>query len=141
MQEITDGKLVAGLFRHDTSRAFDPQLHTHAVIANKVLGEVGKFTALHNDAIYRGKMLAGKVLAGKIYRNELAKNLPELGYTIEWRGKVGAALQLTAQLMLCHIAALPLWRRGTLARGACRLTVAGRDVRRIAGQTRSSALA
>lgn len=84
IEVITGGKLIAGLFRHDTSRALDPQLHTHAVIANMVMGEDGKFTALHNDAIYRGKMLAGE-----IYRNELAKSLTELGYTIERRGRDG----------------------------------------------------
>ena len=29
-------KTVAATFRHDTSRNLDPQLHTHAVIANMV---------------------------------------------------------------------------------------------------------
>jgi conjugative relaxase-like TrwC/TraI family protein len=84
MEVITGGKLIAGLFRHDTSRALDPQLHTHAVIVNMVLGEDGKFTALHNNAIFT----AVKV-GSEIYRNELAKNLTELGYTIERRGKDG----------------------------------------------------
>jgi len=32
----TGGKLIAGLFRHDTSRALNPQLHTHSVIINQV---------------------------------------------------------------------------------------------------------
>ena len=29
-------RMVAATFRHDTSRNLDPQLHTHAVIANMV---------------------------------------------------------------------------------------------------------
>lgn len=82
IEVVTGGKLIAGLFRHDTSRALDPQLHTHAVIANMVMGADGKFTALHNDEIYRGKMLGGEV-----YRNELARNLQEIGYQIERKGK------------------------------------------------------
>ena len=31
-------KMVAATFRHDTSRNLDPQLHTHAVVANMVQG-------------------------------------------------------------------------------------------------------
>ncbi|MBT9247968.1 relaxase domain-containing protein (plasmid) [Gemmobacter fulvus] len=82
IEVVQGGKLIAGLFRHDTSRALDPQLHTHAVIANMVMGADGKFTALHNDEIYRGKMVGGEV-----YRNELARNLQEIGYQIERKGK------------------------------------------------------
>ena len=32
--------MVAGTLRHDTSRNFDPQIHTHCVIANMVWGEL-----------------------------------------------------------------------------------------------------
>lgn len=78
------GKMVAGLFRHDTSRALDPQLHTHAVIQNMVLGEDGKWTALSNEEIYRNKMLIGA-----IYRNELAQNLERAGYAVERVGHDG----------------------------------------------------
>ena len=35
-------KMVAATFRHDTSRNLDPQLHTHAVIANMLQGGDGK---------------------------------------------------------------------------------------------------
>lgn len=84
--EITQvpGKMVAGLFRHDTSRAMDPQLHTHAVIQNMVLGEDGKWTALSNEEIYRNKMLLGA-----IYRNELAQNLEKAGFEVDRVGKDG----------------------------------------------------
>ena len=78
------GKMIAGLFRHDTSRALDPQLHTHAVIQNMVLGEDGKWTALSNEQIFRNKMLIGS-----IYRNELAQNLEKIGYEVDRVGKDG----------------------------------------------------
>lgn len=84
IEVVEGGKIIAGLFRHDTSRALDPQLHSHAVIANMVLNPDGKWTALRNDDIFRGKMLAGE-----IYRNLLARDLHELGYTIERRGRDG----------------------------------------------------
>ena len=38
-------KTVAATFRHDTSRNLDPQLHTHAVLANMVQGRDGKWAA------------------------------------------------------------------------------------------------
>jgi conjugative relaxase-like TrwC/TraI family protein len=81
---VKGGKILAGLFRHDTSRALDPQLHTHAVIPNMVLNPDGKWTALHNDEIYLTKMLGGE-----IYRNELARNLRGLGYAVERTGRDG----------------------------------------------------
>jgi len=38
--------IVAGVFRQHTSRALDPQLHTHAVIANRVRAPDGRWLAL-----------------------------------------------------------------------------------------------
>ena len=38
--------IVVGVFRQHTSRALDPQLHTHAVIANRVAGPDGRWLAL-----------------------------------------------------------------------------------------------
>ena len=71
-------KLVAATFRHDTSRNLDPQLHTHAVVANMVQGEDGKWRTMVNDGLYRNKMAIGAV-----YRAELARGLKDLGYGIE----------------------------------------------------------
>lgn len=82
MKTLTGGKIIAGMFRHDTSRALDPQLHTHVVIANMVKGDDGRFTALHNDQIYRNKMIGGE-----IYRSEIAKELKSVGFEIERVGK------------------------------------------------------
>ena len=71
-------KMVAATFRHDTSRNLDPQLHTHAVIANMVQGEDGKWRSMANERLYESKMLIGA-----IYRSELARGLSRLGYGIE----------------------------------------------------------
>ena len=71
-------KIVAATFRHDTSRNLDPQLHTHAVIANMVLGGDGKWRTMANEKLYRRQKLVGMV-----YRAELARELTELGYRIE----------------------------------------------------------
>ncbi len=71
-------KMVAATFRHDTSRNLDPQLHTHAVIANMVQGEDQKWRTMVDDGLFKGKMTIGA-----IYRAELAHGLQDLGYGIE----------------------------------------------------------
>ena len=71
-------KAVIATFRHDTSRNLDPQLHTHAVIANMVQGEDGKWRTMANEKLY-----ASKMLIGALYRAELARGLESLGYRVE----------------------------------------------------------
>ena len=71
-------KTVVANFRHDTSRNLDPQLHTHAVLANMVQGGDGKWRSMANEKLYGSKMLLGA-----LYRSELAAGLAGLGYGIE----------------------------------------------------------
>ena len=75
---VGNQKIVAATFRHDTSRNLDPQLHTHAVLANMVQGEDGKWRSMANEGLY-----ARQKLIGMLYRNELAAGLGNLGYAIE----------------------------------------------------------
>ncbi len=77
MVRAGDQKMVAACFRHDTSRNLDPQLHTHAVVANMVQGEDGKWRTMVDDGLFNGKMAIGA-----IYRAELAQGLKVLGYGI-----------------------------------------------------------
>ena len=78
MARVGGQKIVAATFRHDTSRNLDPQLHTHAVLANMVQGEDGKWRSMANESLY-----ANQKLIGMLYRNELAAGLGRLGYGIE----------------------------------------------------------
>ena len=71
-------KAVIATFTHETSRNLDPQLHTHAVIANMVQGEDGKWRTMANEKLYSSKMLIGA-----LYRSELAREVASLGYGIE----------------------------------------------------------
>ncbi|MDX2241043.1 MAG: MobF family relaxase, partial [Leptolyngbyaceae cyanobacterium bins.302] len=65
-------------FHHDTSRALDPQIHTHNVILNlQRHPKTGRWQSLDNTEIYKAKMLLGQ-----IYRNELACAVQDLGYSI-----------------------------------------------------------
>ena len=78
MARVGDQKIVAATFRHDTSRNLDPQLHSHAVLANMVQGEDGKWRSMANESLYLQQKLIGM-----LYRNELAGGLARLGYGIE----------------------------------------------------------
>jgi len=76
MREATGNAIVAS-FQHGTSRAQDPQLHTHNVIMNATRGEDGSWRSLEPRAIYQFQKQIGA-----IYRQELALKVRELGYEI-----------------------------------------------------------
>ena len=74
--ELT-GNLCGAAFTHDASRALDPQLHTHFVLANATQTNSGKWFALHENG-----MLEAVRYAGKVYQNELAREVKALGYEV-----------------------------------------------------------
>ena len=78
MGRVGNQRIVAATFRHDASRSLDPQLHTHAVLANMARGGDGKWRSMANEGLY-----AQQKLIGMLYRNELAAGLSRLGYGIE----------------------------------------------------------
>ncbi len=61
---------VAAAFPHRLSRAADPHLHTHVLLANLVEGQDGRWTAL--DA---GRLFAERRTAGLVYNAELRHRL------------------------------------------------------------------
>lgn len=76
------GKMVAATFKHELSRDLDPQLHTHAIIANLTSDDKGRWRSAFFDEIYDNKKFIGL-----IYRSELARLVKDLGYDIEQKGK------------------------------------------------------
>ncbi|OBY26818.1 MobF family relaxase [Leisingera sp. JC1] len=75
--------IIAGIYRHDTSRALDPNLHSHAVIANMVKNENDGYSAIRNEAIYKNQKLITE-----IYRSDFENRMADLGIATE-RGKYG----------------------------------------------------
>lgn len=76
----TDG-LVAAMFRHSTSREHDPQLHTHAVVANATWDEASqRWVSLWS----RGGLYRIHAQAESIYQNELAAAARAAGYHVQW---------------------------------------------------------
>ncbi len=80
--ECTDritGNLVAAVFRHETSRALDPHLHSHCILFNATFDPVEKqWKALQNY-----EMLAAQRFVLNVYYHELARSLVKCGYQIE----------------------------------------------------------
>ena len=72
------GNLVAAEFRHTASRALDPQVHTHYVVANATRDETTKSW----KALTEYEMVRAIRYCGKVYQNELAKECRQLGYEI-----------------------------------------------------------
>jgi conjugative relaxase-like TrwC/TraI family protein len=65
---------VAAAFRHRTSRAGDPQLHTHVLVANMTCGTDGKWSALDGRQLYWQAKTAGM-----LYQSALRHGLRQLG--------------------------------------------------------------
>lgn len=82
--EEATGNLTIAQFTHTTSRAVDPQLHTHNVVMNATQREDGTWRALETRRMYDGSMTVGQ-----IYRAELAVRVRALGYEIETNARKG----------------------------------------------------
>ena len=67
-----DGFLAAG-YTHRSSRAGDPQLHTHVLVANATCTE-GRWTRLYHPAIYEHAKAAGYIYEAHL-RDELTRRL------------------------------------------------------------------
>ena len=66
--------LVAAAFRHRTSRAGDPQLHTHVLVANLGRGPDGRWSALDGRRLYAHARAASFVYQA-VLRAELTRTL------------------------------------------------------------------
>ena len=67
------------VFHHDDNRNKDPQLHSHCVILNQTVCPDGKWRAVANKELYKQQKTIGAY-----YDHELARNIQQLGYQVEW---------------------------------------------------------
>ncbi len=74
---LGNGFLAAG-FRHRTSRAGDPQLHTHVLVANMTRGSDGRWSALDARRLYVHAKTGGYLYQAHL-RSELTRRLG-----VEW---------------------------------------------------------
>lgn len=87
IETVTTGKAVIASFRHNTSRALDPQLHTHSVMLNATLDDAGQWRSLESLPLYEAYKDNGA-----IYRQALAMEVKALGY--ELRESPGSMFEL-----------------------------------------------
>lgn len=71
--------LAVATFRHETSRAKDPDLHTHAFVLNATQRADGQWRSLTNDGIVNSLKHLGNV-----YKAELAKELQKEGFDLRF---------------------------------------------------------
>ncbi|MGH8225516.1 MAG: MobF family relaxase [Gammaproteobacteria bacterium] len=86
-REVAAGLVIAA-YRHGTSRAQDPQLHTHAFAMNVGVRDDGTTGTLQSRHFY-----VWQKAAGAAYRVALSERLQALGYEVE---RDGESFRLTA---------------------------------------------
>jgi conjugative relaxase-like TrwC/TraI family protein len=87
--------LIGAAFLHRTSRAGDPHLHTHVLVANLVLGRDGRWSALDGRLLYAHAKTASYLYQAAL-RAELSR---ELG--VSWEPVRRASPRSTASRIAC----------------------------------------
>src|SRR5215218_7398892 len=78
VEHVSGQGLLAVGFDHRTSREGDPLLHTHLVIANRIQGPDGRWTAVDGRDLYRHRLAADAIYRAT-YQRELSRSLE-----VEW---------------------------------------------------------
>ncbi|ELE9247914.1 conjugative transfer relaxase/helicase TraI [Enterobacter kobei] len=89
---VLTGNMVAALYNHDTSRALDPQIHTHALVFNTTFAE-DKWRALASDTRMKTgfgeNLYALQVAIGNLVLQPFRQEAEKLGYETVATGKNG----------------------------------------------------
>lgn len=72
------GSMAAATFKHTTSRALDPQLHTHYVLMNITQRGDGQWRSTENKPLF-----VDQKHLGLVYRQYLAEEVRSLGYSLD----------------------------------------------------------
>ena len=76
-QHYVSAPLLWAKFPHSTSRAEDPQLHTHVLMLNLTQLDNGKTRTIDSTHVYHWKMALGS-----LYRAEMARQMQTLGFEV-----------------------------------------------------------
>ncbi|WP_407263038.1 MobF family relaxase [Klebsiella quasipneumoniae] len=114
-ETVLTGNLIIARFNHDTSRAQDPQIHTHSVVINATQNG-DKWQTLASDTVgktgFSETILANRIAFGKIYQNSLRADVESMGYKTAMR--VGMAC---GRWRACRLSRFP---RAVRNSGGCR---------------------
>jgi conjugative relaxase-like TrwC/TraI family protein len=90
VRQVATGNLLWAKTTHSTSRAGDPQIHSHVVVANATHLESKRgWRAIEGLALFQNR-----ILLGLVYQGELARQAVALGYDI--REHKGGTFELAA---------------------------------------------
>lgn len=84
--DLERGRLLVAAFEHSTSRAEDPNLHTHCLVSNlcqRIDGTFGTLNSSVTEKTTYNSLLRHIKAGGAIYRTELAFQLERLGFSID----------------------------------------------------------
>ena len=126
VERVRGEGFVAASYRHRMSRAGDPQLHTHVVVANLTCA-LGKYTALDAHALYEHKSAAGAFYRA-VLRGELCERLPWVSWLEVGRGLF--EIEGISDDVLRHFSQ----RRADIEQRAMELAGAGAELSRAAMQ-------
>ncbi|HCJ6654088.1 TPA: conjugative transfer relaxase/helicase TraI [Klebsiella oxytoca] len=91
-ETVLTGNLIIARFNHDTSRAQEPQIHTHSVVINATQNG-DKWQTLASDTVgktgFSENLLANRIALGKIYQSALRADVESMGYKTVDAGKHG----------------------------------------------------
>ncbi|QST30875.1 conjugative transfer relaxase/helicase TraI (plasmid) [Escherichia albertii] len=91
-ETVLTGNMVAALYNHDTSRALEPQIHTHALVFNTTFAE-DKWRSLASDTRmktgFSENLYATKIALGNLYRSALREDIESMGFETVAAGKNG----------------------------------------------------
>ncbi|MCD9477133.1 conjugative transfer relaxase/helicase TraI [Photobacterium phosphoreum] len=91
---VNSQNLLFGLVQHKTSREDEPQLHTHALLANMTFDQQDGLKNLASSTVKNGfetqgtfeRVLENQKYYGMTYQSELGRALETMGYTIQSLG-------------------------------------------------------
>ncbi|MGH9069257.1 MAG: MobF family relaxase, partial [Acidimicrobiales bacterium] len=117
----TEGVVAAG-FLHHTSRAADPHLHTHVLVANLVKGDDGRWSAVDGRGLYAHGTTALALYQCRL-RQELVERLglawgPVVNGVANLEGIDRAVLSMFSQRRIQLEAELQAWRKVPAIPGA-----------------------
>ena len=94
-QYVNTGNLTVAAYDHVSSRAGDPQLHTHLLIANVTHDQDGRARSVSNE-----RLMEHRKAADSVYHQTLSRELQRLGYQCrhDRQGHVELAHYTPAQL-------------------------------------------
>lgn len=90
------GNVVGAVFRHDTSRALDPHLHSHCILFNATKDSVENGW----KALEPYEMLVAKKFTEQVYYHELVQALTRFGYGIENKPRGDFEIQGVSQELI-----------------------------------------